>query len=96
MESDSCISAQALARGSLPLPYSQYTSNPIVVASLKIWAQLRGHFTWYSLPQSTRMRKKHLFAQARIDPHLMFLVRRGLHSLKDLYVEGSFASLDQL
>ena len=37
-------SPQTLACSTLPLPYSQYTSNPVVVALLKIWAQIRGHF----------------------------------------------------
>ena len=98
LESDSCISSspQALACGTLLLPYSQYTSNPILVASLKVWAQIRGHFKWSFLPQSTPICRNHLFVPARIDPRFMFLARKGLHSLKDLYVEGSFASFNQL
>ena len=66
LESDSCTgissSPQALACGTLPLPYSQYTSNPIVVASLKVWAQIRGHFKWSFLPQSTPICRNHLCA----------------------------------
>lgn len=56
--------------GTLPLCPSQYTTNPIVIVTLKIWAQIYGSY--------------------------VYVARKGLHCLEDLYVDGPFASFDQL
>lgn len=79
-----------------PTPVLLYTSNPIVIATLKIWAQIRRYFKWYTLPQSTPTCNNQLFPPARIDQRFMSLPREGLIFLKDLFVDGSFASFAQL
>ena len=98
LEIASCInySPQALACSTLPTTLSQYTGKPIVAATLKIWAQIRQHFKWSTLPRSTHICNNHLYLPAIIDPRFVTLAKRGLQYLENLYVDGSFASFNQL
>ena len=90
LETASCMSSpQVLACSTLPTPLSQYTDNPIVTATLKIWAQIRRNFKW-----STPICNNHLFLPASIDPRFMALAKRGLRYLENLYVDGSFTSFN--
>lgn len=77
LETASCISSspQALACSTLPTTLSQYTGNPIVVATLKIWAQIGQHFKWSTLPRSTPICNNHLFLPAIIDPRFVTLLK---------------------
>ena len=45
LEGRSCMSSslQALASSNLPIKISQFTSNPVVISTFKIWSQLRRH-----------------------------------------------------
>lgn len=54
LEINLCVSSspQALACGTLPFSSSQFTTNPIVTATLKIWAQIRKHFNWFTIPRA--------------------------------------------
>ena len=98
LEASSCFSSslQALACSTLPFSPSQFTSNPIVTGTLKIWAQIRRHFNWLTLPQSTPICDNHLFLPSKIDPQFTYLDGRGLRRLDDLYIDNQFASFDQL
>lgn len=97
MEADSCsISLQALVCSTLPLPISNFTSNPIVLNTLKIWIQIWRRHGWCALPQSTPLCNNHLFVPAKIDPRFTALGKKGLRTLGDLYIDGIFASFNQL
>ena len=79
-----------------PFPPSQFTSNPVVIGTLKIWAQVRRHFGWLTLPQATPVCNNHLFLPATIDPRFSYLEREGLRCIGELYIDSLFASFDQL
>ena len=70
--------------------------NPIEVNTLKIWTQIRKWFGWLSPPQTTPLCNNHLFGPARIDSRFAALGKRGLRCLGDLYIDGQFASFNQL
>ena len=97
LEAKSCsTSLQALVCGTLPLSLSNFTSNPIVTNTLKIWTQIRKQFGWLSHPQTTPLCNNHLFVPAKIDPRFTTLENKGLRCLGDLCIDGLFASFNQL
>lgn len=96
-ESASCSSSLlALTCSTLPLLPSNFTSNPVVIGTLKIWAQIRHHFRWLTLPLASPICNNHLFIPAKTDPRFNTLANKGLRSLGDLYIDGVFASFNQL
>lgn len=97
LEANSCsTSLQSLVCSTLPLSITNFTSNPIVINTLKIWIQIRKRFGWLSLPLVTPFCNNHLFVPAKIDSHFAVLENKGLRCLGDLYIDGLFASFDQL
>ena len=97
LEESSCsTSLQALVCSNLPLSLTNFTSNPIVINTLKIWTQIRKRFGWLSLPQTTPLRNNHLFIPAKIDSRFATLENKGLRCLGDLYINRLFASFNQL
>lgn len=97
IEAKSCSSSslQALVCSSLPSP-SLYTSNPIVIGTLKIWAQIRRSSGWLTLPQTTPICNNHLFLPAKFDPRFTFVSRSGLRYFRDMHVNGCSVSFEQL
>lgn len=82
-ESASCSSSLlALTCSTLHLSSSSFTSNPVVIGTLKIWTQLRHHFGWLTHPLATPICNNH-FAPAKIDPWFSALENKGLRSLGD-------------
>lgn len=98
VENDSCLSSspQALACSVLPFSPSRFTSNPVIIGSLRIWAQVRRRFGWLTLSRATPLCKNHLFLPANMDPRFTFFERKGLRCIQDLYIDGVFASFNQL
>lgn len=98
VEESSCSpsSLQALVCSPLPLSPLQFSSNPMVVGTLKIWAQTRRHCRWHSLPQMTPICNNHLFIPARTDPRFKHFEQNGIQYLRNLFVDNQFASFDQL
>lgn len=96
-ESASCSSSLlALTYCTLPFSPSSFTSNPLVVGTLKILTQIRRHFGWLTPPLATPICNNHLFIPAKTDSRFSVLENKGLSSLGDLYIDGIFASLNQL
>ena len=96
-EAASCSSSlRAVACSSLQSSPSSLSSNPVVTGTLKIWSQIRRHFGWLTLPLASPICNNHLFIPARTDPRFSVLENKGLRSLGDLYINGIFASFNQL
>lgn len=89
-------SLRALVTSSLPLSISQYTNNPIVINTLKIWFQLRCHFEFKNLLHASHILNNHLFPPARLDSEFTLWQRQGICTLKDMYIDCTFASFDDL
>lgn len=98
LEAGSCVSSslRALVCSSLPLSPSEYSSNPVVISTLKIWAQMRKRFGWTSLCLLTPICNNHLFLPAQIDSSFASWGRKGLRYMCNLYIEGQFASFNDL
>lgn len=98
LEATSCFSTslRALVTSSLPLSFLQYTNNPIVINTLKIWAQLRQNFGFKNLLYLSPIHNNHLFPLAKSDSEFGLWQRQGIHNFKDMYINSTFASFDDL
>lgn len=91
-------SLAALLCAKLPFtqPVSSFTSNPVVIHSIKIWNQFRRSFSLRGLSQAGPIAKNHMFVPSVMDGAFDTWSRAGIVSLSDLYVDGVFASFEQL
>lgn len=98
LEAASCISTslRTLVTSSLPLSVLQYTNNPIVINTLKIWVQFRQTFGFKNLLHLSPIHDNHLFPTARLDPVFIHWQTRGIHNFKDMYINSTFASFGDL
>lgn len=97
LEADSSSSSlPALVCDTLPLSPSRFTPNAVVIHTLKIWSQIKRSLGWLSLPKATPICNNHIFLPAKNDPRFTLLERNGLRCLGNLYIDGIFASFDQL
>lgn len=88
-ESASCSSLLlALTCNTLPFSPTSFTSNPVVIGTLKIWTQIRHHFGWLTPPLATPICNNHLFIPAKTDSRFSVLENKGLRSLGNLYIDG--------
>ena len=98
LEAQSCRSSSlaALIYSSLPYSPSRYTSNPIVLSTLKIWIQFRRNHKFHSASLWGPVGRNHLFVPSTQDSSFAQWSRLGINCLKDLYVDGIFTSFDTL
>ena len=98
LEANSCTSTSlpALLFAPLPLRPSQYTNNPVVLSSLKIWKQFRYHYGLKSPSVLTPICNNHLFLPSSIDKTFAHWKKMGLVSFSDLYVGGTFGNFTDL
>lgn len=83
LESDSCHhSLMALLCHPEKLKLKQYTDNPIVSTTLKIWQQIKHHYNWETLPNHTPVRNL-LFKPAQLDSRFTIWERQGLKTIGD-------------
>ncbi len=92
----SFTSLKALLCSKLPFtqPISNFTSNPVVLHSFKIWNQLRRSFSLIDLSQATPIAKNHRVAPSLMEGVFDRWARKGVISLSDLYIDGNFASFE--
>lgn len=97
-EAGSCTSSSlpALAMSKLPLHTPRYTSNPVVVSTLKIWTQFRQHFKLTDFSLFSPICNNHLFLPPTLDSVFSQWQERGLTKFTDLYINGIFASFEDL
>lgn len=77
-------------------PISTFTSNPVVIHSIKTWNQFRGTFNLIGLSYAAPVTRNHMFAPSVMDEAFDVWSRNGIYALSDLYIENRFASLVQL
>lgn len=98
MEEASCGPALFFSLLCLPplsSPASQ-TNNVIVKSCLKIWAQVKKHFGIQGIPYLSPLHSNFLFPPSLTDGTFSLWKSRGLSSVKDLYLAGSFPSFTEL
>ncbi len=82
------------------LPISQslsnITSNPVVKYSIKIFYQFRCYFKLSDPPLATPVVRNPMFISPTIGVAFDSWSNNGINSLHDLYIDGTYASFDQL
>lgn len=99
LEGMSCTSSSLLAllSSNLPMKISRFTSNPVVIPTLKIWFQFRRHHNLReTLLTYTPLCNNHNFLPATLDNKFLAWHRKGIRRLSDLYINGTFSSFEDL
>lgn len=99
IEANSCLSSSLSALvfdPNLRRP-SKYTTNPIVLSSLKIWKQFCHHFKLNTLSTLMPICGNHLFVPSTLDSTFAQLKVKGLVRFHDLFLDDHvFASFNDL
>ena len=77
-------------------PITSFSSNPVVIYSVKIWNQFRKSFSLRGMSQAAPIVNNHMFLPSMMDDACAIWAKRGVFSFSDLYVDGSFAAFEQL
>lgn len=98
IEASSCTSTSlpALLTSKLPIQPTQYTYNPIVIATLKIWSQFRLTVGLTEASNHSLICNNHQFIPPSVDIVFSAWQKLGLRSLNDLYTDDSFSSFATL
>lgn len=86
----------SLVTSPLPLAFRTSHTNPVVAHTLKIWSQFRKQFGLLKASLMAPIMTNHLFTPIQLDLSFRSWHRNGIRAIKDLYVEGIFASFAQL
>lgn len=92
----SSSSLPALVTAHLPFSPSQYASSPVVITTLKIWAQFRHKFKLTTFSIYSPICRNHLFPAARLDKTFTQWQIFGLGRCSDFYIDGIFGSFNDL
>lgn len=98
IESASCAPASLsalLCSPSLSLP-PKFTKNIIVKHSLKIWHQFTRHYKLNTPSLSTPLHANPLFPPSLLDKAYALWHSQGISTISSLYVDGIFASFNEL
>ncbi len=74
----------------LPLNKKYLPSNPLVINSLKIWAQFRSHFKQKQALSLLSITSNALFPPSLIDHAFQVWFRKGLRYVRDFFQGSSF------
>ena len=98
MEMASCVpsSLSALIHTPSGPNCTGYCKNILVKSTLKIWTQFRRHFKWKACLLHGPIYRNHAFRPSISDGAFSIWHNLGLKTFKDLYIEGSFASFQQI
>ena len=80
----------------LPQPLCNFSTSPVVKYSFKIWAQFRRSFNLNNMSFYAPIARNYMFVPSTIDDSFTIWAIHGLRTLKDMYVEGVFASFQQV
>lgn len=89
-----CLSA--LLSSALPLELYTYKRNPLLYDSLRIWVQCRKRLGLHLMSIKAPICSNHMFPPSMMDSAFKIWESNGLRNIKDLFVDGIFASFTQL
>lgn len=90
------VSLAALLHSPIKCSTAPYTGNDIVRGALKIWFQFRRHFGFQSFSLLAPLACNHAFLPSLRDGVFVTWARKGIKSMKDLYINNTFASFQQI
>uniref|UniRef100_A0AAR2KU95 Reverse transcriptase domain-containing protein n=1 Tax=Pygocentrus nattereri TaxID=42514 RepID=A0AAR2KU95_PYGNA len=98
LESLLCSSTSLLAMifSTLPLSQEQYSVNPVVLSTLKIWSQLSGLAKSQNASSLIPIRSNHLFPPSLTDSTFLQWANLGINNFRDLYENKIFSSFEKL
>lgn len=97
MESDSNTFPSLEALIYLTLPEHQLKlKNPVVSHSVKIWSQIRKHYGWKNASVQIPLINNYTFTPSFSDKSLHQWTLKGIHSIKDLFIDNLFPTFQQL
>ncbi|KAI5628117.1 hypothetical protein C0J50_8261, partial [Silurus asotus] len=89
-------SVSALLCSPFPVKPYQYTDNPVVLNTLKIWFQFRRHFKFRALSALGPLNRNNLFHPSLLDSAFSLWHEKGVKQLYNLYKDGVFRSFTSL
>lgn len=99
VEGMSCVSSslRALVSSNLPTKILQFTSNPVVISTLKIWSLFRRQYNLReTLLNHTPLCNNQNFLPAKLNQTFVAWHRKGIIRFSDQYVDGTFSSFNDL
>uniref|UniRef100_A0A3P8QX47 Reverse transcriptase domain-containing protein n=1 Tax=Astatotilapia calliptera TaxID=8154 RepID=A0A3P8QX47_ASTCA len=94
--SQSSLVSLLCARLPLARPISSFTTNPLVVHSLKLWYQLRRHFEQTELSLNAPPHRHCMFSPSLTDEAFNIWTKLGITSMAALFTDNIFSSFEQL
>ncbi|XP_048011812.1 uncharacterized protein LOC125245329 [Megalobrama amblycephala] len=97
-EAYSCTSISLPALLTMKLPFSpvQYTSNPVVSSTLKIWSQFRQTYKLKDFSMLSPLSNNPLFPAGQMDHTYVQWQSTGLAKCSDFYIDNIFSSFNDL
>lgn len=86
----------AIVLSPIPLTKSLYGHNPVIHNLIRIWKQIKSHFAFKSISISLPISKNPSFAPSNLDLTFYDWDRMGIHCIRDLYIQGTFATFIHL
>lgn len=98
LEAASCMpsSLAALIYNPRGLPDPVFCRNTLVKSTFKIWTQLKCHFGLQTLSLQAPISRNPFFSPSMADGAFAVWSNLGIKSFNNLYIEGTFASFQQL
>lgn len=90
------VSLSALAHSPVKCPPSTHTKNIIVKTSWRIWSQFRRHFGLQTYSTLAPLASNHTFPPSLQDGAFNNWANLEIRSIKDLFINDTFASFQQL
>lgn len=98
MEREDCLpySIRAVVLSPVPVNRSCFKHNPVIYALIRIWRQLRNHFKLKAVSFLLPITANPSFTPSVLDEAFSTWKRLGICVVGNLYIEGTFASFQQL
>lgn len=78
------------------IPKSVDNHNPVIFDLIRTWKQIKSHFGLKPLSLILLIDKNPTFIPSRLDKTFFAWNSLGIHTIHDLYIEGTFATFAQL
>ena len=98
MEREDCLPYcyRAVVLSPIPVNRSCFKQNPVIYALIKIWKQLRNHFKLKAVSFLLPITANPSFTPSALDEAFSTWKQLGICIVGNLYIEGTFASFQQL
>lgn len=98
MEQEACqpYTIGAILLSPSKIEKSLYNNNVVIHSTLRIWKQIRSHFNLAPISYALPIVGNPTFPPSNLDDSFKLWKRAGIHTVGDLYIRDTFASLAQI